>query len=758
MNKKIVSVLSLITLISLSGCGNNTSTSSSNSGVSPSTSNSTSINNQSSSNKNTSSNIVDDENVYSVKVVYEDGTSAPEGINVQWCAAGTCHDSSTNAEGIATKNLEPGDYDVKLNGLPSGYAYQLGLVSTYENRSMVITIYKIQTSSIGSGSSYDPYIIREGVYSATIEEEDAIVYYGFVPTRPGKYVIESWGTITDLITADPNVGYYGNNPQYVENAIDYADEGGYDKNFSLEFNIAIEEFINTGTFDDNGNMIYEKDENGNLISGGIYTFGISCKGVKKPKTFPFVIKWIDEYETPKIPVEIMNVNETLSNYPECPEGYVWKDSLLSGLEQAFYNEEDGFYHVGSKDGYVITAKISEPCLYMDRAFSKYNETTKENEGIVGLTGIVLDNGTKDYTKFVQEYEKFCNSDGVYGVTEELKSFLNYYYLNSKDWIVSNSETVVDDESGWMFACGYYAAIEDSYSTPWSGDGSIDYPYSINTNNSYYAKVPANSSLFYSFYLKNTMNEITVFVKATDSNAKIIYDEVEYSSDNGAYFELNIGGTMNPSGLLFELTTVNGEAQGIVFELGIKEKTVAGDKITLGENTVEVMDISFVDCSFTANNAGTYRLTCEEDNAWIDYNGNDYKGSDGKIEIIVELKKGEVLSFTVYTLDFKHDYITFTLECNNNAKEGINMVSVARNQVLEYYFISNEAGTYEIKCATDNTQLGYKEGNVESWYFGDASSDADKAFKVTLEANQQITILVTTCNAKADTVAFTISKI
>ena len=38
------------------------------------------------------------------------------------------------------------------------------------------------------------------------------------------------------------------------------------------------------------------------------------------------------------------------------------------------------------------------------------------------------------------------------------------------------------------------------------------------------------------------------------------------------------------------------------------------------------------------------------------------------------------------------------------------------------------------------------------------TNADKSFKVNLAANQQITILVTTCNAKADTVAFTISKI
>ena len=181
MNKKLLSVLSLVTLITLGGCGNNSSSSSN------ANSNGTSSSAQTSN--NVSSEIDYNDGKYRVKVVYENGNAAPQGINVQWCSAGLCHDATTDANGMATIELEAGDYDVKLNDLPSGYAYQLGLVATADNRTMVITIYKVQDVTVGEGTTYEPYIVGEGVYSTTIEEEGGIVYYGFIPTL-GSAVIK----------------------------------------------------------------------------------------------------------------------------------------------------------------------------------------------------------------------------------------------------------------------------------------------------------------------------------------------------------------------------------------------------------------------------------------------------------------------------------------------------------------------------------------------------------------------------------------
>lgn len=759
MKKRLLTLFSLVSLITLNGCNNGSDNSSNN--ISNSNSNTTST--------NSSANIV--EGNYRVKVLLPDGTSAGEGIMVQWCAGGLCKSSYTNSDGIAAYELEEGTYDVKVSNYPSQYACQLGFVATAENKELEVRLQTILAPSLKTeevvgddstiaGSPYNPYIVQEGVYNVTVKSEGDIQFFGFVPNRPGKYIIESWGTSTSLITSDPSVNYYGNNPQYINEILKSDDDSGYAVNedlgvinFSLELDIPIEEFLNKGEIDEDGNMIYEKDEKGNYVSGGIYTFGISATPIKSAKTFPFVVKWVDEYVVERVKADVVDVQETLSQYPEKPAEYVWLDSKLNGLDTVVYNEEDGFYHVGTKDGYVLTAKISATCEpYLDRPFSKVTvdeSGAEKNEGIVGLTGIVLANGTKDYTSFVQEYEKYCNSDGVYGVTEELKTFLELYFQNSKDWIISVSEKVVDESSGWMFACGYYVDVKDSYAKPWSGLGDETEPYTINAGEQYYADVQANSSVYYSYYLKNTMNEVILYIKSTNSNAKFVYGTNEYSSETGAYLEVNLGGNYS-SGLVFSVTTVDGEAEGIVFEIGIKEKTVAGDAIALGDNTIEVAKGSNVDCSFTAPRDGTYTITSSEGNAWFRYNGSNYKGTDGEISFSAELKKGDVLEFKLLTCDLEFDYITFTLSCDAYLEEDLNMIEIKAWEVAEYIFLAKEAGTYEFECGTDNTKIGIEDKYGCEWIY-------DK-YTVELEANEEFKLLIATDDNNADTAIVIISKI
>lgn len=749
MNKKIISIFSLVALITLSGCNKGND-------------NSSKVNSHSSTETNPSDITKD---TYEVRVLLPNGQSAGEGITVQWCANGTCYDASTNAQGLAYKNLDAGDYDVKLFGFDAKYTYQLGQVATSENRKIDIKLLDILTayaSDTGveapeAGSAYNPYEVKEGAYNVTIKNEEDVQYFGFIPNRPGKYVIESLGTSLNLITANPYVNYYGNNPQYVNEVLLSDDDGGYDVNFALELNIPIQEFTTTGELDANGDYIYSKDNQGNYVAGGLYIFGISATPVKSPKTFPFIVKWVEDYVLTREHAEVISVQEKLSQFPEKNPEYIWIDSKINGVDTVVYNEEDGFYHVDTKDGYVLTAKISTPCNYLDRPFTKVVEDAegnKSNEGIVGLTGIVLDNGKKDYTTFIQEYEKYCNSDGVYGVTEELKTFLDLYFKNSKDWITSLSQTVVEDEAGWLFACGYYADVKDSFAKPWSGDGTSENAYSLEMGNLYYADVKSDSSVYYSYFIKGNQ-EITVYISSANTNAKIIYNGNEYYSETGAYVEVNMGGMTNPGLIIFEISTVNGEEEGIVFEIGLKEKTVAGDAIALGDNTIEVLKGQSVACSFVAPRDGTYVITSSEANAWFRYNSVHYKGSEGSISFSADLKKGDTLSFTLLTCNLEKDYITFKISCDVFLEEDINLLSIGKDEIVEYIFIAKVAGTYRFECSTDNTMMIYKEGNVESIYFGDTE---DNSFTLNLKENQEIVIKVTTYDRQADTAIITINRI
>ena len=64
------------------------------------------------------------------------------------------------------------------------------------------------------------------------------------------------------------------------------------------------------------------------------------------------------------------------------------------------------------------------------------------------------------------YADYCNSDGVYAVTEELKHFLQSYSISQRlfadgnGWVEENPTVKVDAKEAdqWLFACGYYVEI------------------------------------------------------------------------------------------------------------------------------------------------------------------------------------------------------------------------------------------------------------------------------------------------------------
>ena len=60
----------------------------------------------------------------------------------------------------------------------------------------------------------------------------------------------------------------------------------------------------------------------------------------------------------------------------------------------------------------------------------------------------------------QGYASYCNSDGVYKVTEELKEFLQKFsisqlYFRDGDGWVEGYNVYAEEDDQWLFACGYY---------------------------------------------------------------------------------------------------------------------------------------------------------------------------------------------------------------------------------------------------------------------------------------------------------------
>ena len=177
----------------------------------------------------------------------------------------------------------------------------------------------------------------------------------------------------------------------------------------------------------------------------------------------------------------------------------------------YYGQGDNFYHFYDAEngtwGEILYAYVSQPCRFIDTAFTEI-----EYKGNKFLT---VNAGTQNYKFFIEgitnkgawcvnhaENQVFCpcldvcggacaygcenchiqctnmppeainsqggyanytNQDGVYGVTAELKEFLQQYstsqllFMDGNGWVETNPDIQIysTEEDQWLFACGYY---------------------------------------------------------------------------------------------------------------------------------------------------------------------------------------------------------------------------------------------------------------------------------------------------------------
>lgn len=429
--KKLFAVLAMTAMIGITSCGPTTSEPTTNPSVDPSI-----------SNPSTPDDPVN--YTFNVNVKFEDGTPF-EGARVQCCTTdgSIClMPVTTDATGSCSFSIELNEYEVHVLNVPEGYYYDDdGYILSATNASVSIVLFTLQDidPNNGDGTPYNRHIVGEGLYNVTVNSAEEIVYYGFEAKEPGVYRVESWAEGIDTKVGD----YYASDFFVPETTTDGDDDSGKDKNFSYKITLK------------KSNFVSETDEHGNevLYVGARWTLGFSVKDVTEfPCTFPVVFMRIaDSKEEPRPEVKTVKVTETLTNYP-AGEGTL-TSLKMDGSDVAVYNENDKFYHLGSLNGPVIVAKISKKCEFVDSAFS-----TIQNAGNSAL----LLNYVNDYTDFIAKYAEVCNEDGVYGVTEELRTFLDRFqkthkYFGNGGWVQNQLDYTADESCYWMFAAYYYAA-------------------------------------------------------------------------------------------------------------------------------------------------------------------------------------------------------------------------------------------------------------------------------------------------------------
>ena len=515
---------------------------------------------------------------YAVKVLLQDGSPAV-GTQVILKKGNETFTETVNANGMAEFNVSKANYTVCLSNLPAGYTADEYALKKSE---LTITLDAPTLSDFadGNGAQFPTpnvagtgrYETPYGTYSVTITSATQELFFNLDPDSTGTFAVFTTGNVDTTLK-----GY-----------ADYYREPDKD---------------NDDRSSDNKNCYYQFELDERYYSEQIReTIGIMAKSNSYPVTFQLTFTKLSDYFTPPTVYERVDVEtkETLSQYPEETTGL---DLVEAPYDSTIvYNPTDRFYHIGSADGPVLVVKLtSKPDrLFEDASFRTAND---ELPAMYYLT-FTKDNGTlyyKDYNTLIDEvYPEYVNSDGVYGVTEELKEFLYYYIVKQNNDV--NVDADVPKEQRWLAPCYYYG-----YQA-----GTAENPYVIDERGRLSLITPVGGGTIH--YLLKLQGSYDLYsVGEGQQEAKILYkdasgNDVSQGSGEGFKITVNVGA----GGFPFCLTSYNNRMamyDVIIVEEGQKLPVEEGgeEEISSYDNPIVLTDTGTVTgkIPLTANDAANW---------------------------------------------------------------------------------------------------------------------------------------------------------
>lgn len=384
---------------------------------------------------------------YRVKLVDALGNPYNENIVVKFMRGGEqVAMQNVNDEGVASKELEPGDYDIELL-FTDGAAYH------YDSDNLKVSAsapeLEIEMAGlVGEGFEYlfadekdhnAPYISTGCTY---VELTPGVRnYFVFTPTQSGIYEIT-------VHHAEGTVGYYGGTFFVLaENAGEVTGE----QSVSVEV----------------------KDSSIGSGEGGTAQLVIGVDAGASTENCVLTIARIGEYVLPpeEMPWTVFESTFTPSKYT-VPAGTVLQDFDLTASHALVFNESDGFYHLGSADGPVVLVRLHAALAYggslgdilanANVGAYFYDENGaflhKElyNDCLLQYLGTLNKGmGTYSYSDGMMD-----ETYGVYPLTKDLEYIIKTYGDRCGWWEIGNSNYLfaavpgLNVESAWLFMCCY----------------------------------------------------------------------------------------------------------------------------------------------------------------------------------------------------------------------------------------------------------------------------------------------------------------
>lgn len=368
---------------------------------------------------------------YQVKVLDGQGNPMTSGVVVKFLKNGDkVAMQNPDENGIATKELEKGDYTVELmftDSSQSGHYDEASAVLSadkpYLELALINALGTATTELVVGGDTFTAYIVEAGSTYVNVAK-GVRNYFLFTPSKGGTY--EFRVNINDI-----KVGYYGA-PHFVQaqSAVDVVDN---------VVSLSISDSALGGSYVIGLDGI---DADTNAVLGIIRTGDPTITIADMPWT---------EYKTTHTPTPYtLNLNGKSLKYVDI-KGKTENNKIV-------FNDADGYYHFGSESGPVVLMHLGKKAPYVSL------QTVIEGDGLGGGAPIreyFFDADGKflkkeDYTNILRTYfENMDEEAGVYPLTKDLEYIIKngchgWWDKDDPDYIFTDC----NPEIGWMFALCY----------------------------------------------------------------------------------------------------------------------------------------------------------------------------------------------------------------------------------------------------------------------------------------------------------------
>ncbi len=385
---------------------------------------------------------------YKVTILAPDGTPMTTGVVVKFMQEGVQKAMQTvDAGGTAAKELPKGDYTVELMFTVDGMSY--GYDKT--NVQLTATKTELTVDLLNEATEKGPDL---SVKTGKVDE------YGFaIHADYASYVVSTGRTVVNLAANDKNFFLY------------MPEKKGYYE-ITVENNVGIIAYNGSPYAVQDVNLAEKVEGKENTIlltvqsgsEGGEHVLSIENAGDATQAILN--IKWVGEIN--EIPwTNYSNVSE-LKPYAH-PAGAAVTDFDLTKQYEIVFNEADGYYHVGTKDGPVVLVRLGANadtnCKYLLKSW----ETVASTDYVVAYhydrNGEVIERINYG-PAILQYFEVDDEASGLYPMTKDLYTIIRDVgeskgwwdktrpYLNIFADPESDASYPFTEETAWLFNCCY----------------------------------------------------------------------------------------------------------------------------------------------------------------------------------------------------------------------------------------------------------------------------------------------------------------